>query len=369
MKRIGVDAHVLTGKFQGSRTYLLNLLRHLAKIDTVNRYILYSWDPDATGALLPFPNFEHARLAMRPAVPRLLLYWPWEIWRRRLDLLLTSYFAPLIYSARQIVIVHDVLFESHPEYFGKLAALRFRLLVRLSALRARAVIAVSQTTRAEILARYRIPPDRVHLVLGGIDPAQHSVDPNRPPPAGLTPYVLAVGRLEPRKNIPTLLQAFRLMRTHGIQLVVIGREDFAAAPIAAALRALQAEPGFAGRVTWLQHVPDADLPWYYRHAAVFAFPSFAEGFGLPLLEALVQSTPVVAADHPAMREVAGPLALYFPPDSPADLAALLDQAITGPRPTLPPGAWNWTQSAAAMFDIIESKQSFFEKKDQKTFTN
>ena len=362
MKRIGVDAHVLTGKFQGSRTYLLNILRQVGRIDTTNHYLIYSFDPAVTRVLLPFDNFEHLRLAMHAPVPRLLFYWPWEQWRRRLDLLLTQYISPLLYSGRQIVIVHDLLFETHPQYFTRLSGLRFRTLVRLSATRARAVLALSQTTRREIVSRYRIAEQRVHLVSGGIDPEQHGVDPARAPPFTLMPYVLAVGRLEPRKNIGTLLRAFRLMRMPGVQLVVIGKEDFRAADIAVALRAMQGEAG----VTWLTEVSDADLPYYYRHAAVFAFPTFAEGFGLPVLEALAHGIPVVTSDHPALREAGGTLADYFPADA-ADadrlLAALLDRAIAdGPRWSAADrdahlAKHSWVRSAHAMVAAINGTHS------------
>jgi glycosyltransferase involved in cell wall biosynthesis len=361
---IGIDAHVITGKFQGSRTYLLNLLRHLGQIDQTNRYRIYSFDPDITRALLPFDNFEHVPLAVHAAIPRLLFYWPWEQFRQKLDFLLTSYFCPLLYPKRQIVIIHDLLFESHPQYFTSLAALRFKTLVRLSAVRAGAVIAVSQTTRADIVARYKIPQARVHLVRGGIDPSHHAPDTGGPSPHA-QPYVLAVGRLEPRKNIATLLQAFRLMRTPA-HLVVIGREDFGAADVAAELRAMQTDTATQGRITWLTGVTDGELPGWYRHAAVFAFPSYAEGFGIPVLEALAHGTPVVTSTHAALREIGGSLARSFhaeAPDAAGQLAAELDAAIAEDRQAGAEAraaharAFDWNRSAEAFLTLIGATAS------------
>ncbi len=354
---IGVDAHTITGKYQGSRTYILNILRQLGEIDGRNRYIVYSFDQAVTERLLPFANFTHKTIALRSPLLRLLFYWPQQQSRERIDFLLTQYMAPLLFARQQMVAVHDILFESHPQFFTRLSGLRNKALVRLSAKRSAVVFALSEATRGELIARYRLPPEKVLLTYAGIDPAQAGPFGDRSPAAALRPYVLSVGRLEPRKNIATLLAAFRRMRTPGVKLVIIGKEDFRAADVAAAIRAA---PG----VVHLQDVPDAELPLYYRDASVFAFPTHAEGFGIPVLEALVHGTPVVTSDHPALREAGGSLARYFDParpDADAALAALLDEAIASPP------AWSeeqlaahldqfsWRRSAQTVLGFIEGR--------------
>jgi len=117
MKRVGFDAHVLTGKHQGSRTFLENLLREIGEVDRQNEYLIYSYDPAVTSRLFPYPNFFHHRIAVTSAVPRLMLYWELARRRDRLDVLVTQYIGPPLYRGAQFVVIHDLLFESHPTLF------------------------------------------------------------------------------------------------------------------------------------------------------------------------------------------------------------------------------------------------------------
>lgn len=356
MKTIGVDAHTITGKYQGSRTYILNILQQLGEIDPTNRYLIYSFDAAATERLLPFPNFVHRTISIRHPIPRLLFYWPYELMRQGIDLLLIQYMAPLLYPTRQMVAVHDILFEAHPEFFTTATAIRNRLLIRHSARHAAVVFALSEATRQDLVRVYGLPPEKIRLVYAGIDPARHAVPPGRTLPAELKPYILTVGRLEPRKNIGTLLRAYQRMHSRDIKLVVIGKADFRARDIMADLKAT---PG----VVHLQDVDDQDMPLYYREASAFAFPTFAEGFGIPVLEALVQGTPVITSDHPALREAGGTLAHYFDPNQPdADqtLARLLDKVIATP-PAWDPAElrrhidqFSWRRSAERILDFVNS---------------
>ena len=116
-RRVGVDAHVLDGKFQGSRSCVENVLRVIGRQDARNTYVIYSFDPSHTHALFPFANFEHRSIALHAAIPRLLAFWPWAARRDRLDVLLTQYIAPPFGAARQFVLIHDILFESFPRMF------------------------------------------------------------------------------------------------------------------------------------------------------------------------------------------------------------------------------------------------------------
>lgn len=325
MRRIGIDAHVLDGKFQGSRSFMENVLAELGRQDARNTYVLYSFDPDRTRRAYPFPHFEHRRIALRSGIPRLLAFWPWAERRDRLDALFTQYIAPPLATARQLVLIHDILFESHPWMFPRAMRWRLRLLCRLSARRAAIIFTVSRYSAQEIARRYRVPPDRIRITpdAAAAFPAPDAAA--QAAVASLCPFLLCVGRLEPRKNIGLALEASAGARASGTRLVVVGREDFGA-------RALAAQLAEAENVTHLRDVSPAMLSALYASAVALIFPSLGEGFGIPVLEALAHGTPVLASGRTAIPEAGGDLARYFDPEAPEAaqaLAALIARARTG----------------------------------------
>ncbi len=183
--------------------------------------------------------------------------------------------------------------------------------------RAARVITDSEAVAREMRAQELAGPGRVRVIPLG--PAHAPPDPARLPPlpAGLRPpFGLWVGTLEPRKNLATLLEAWRLLRRRRLPeapaLVLVGRFGWKS-------EALRREVEAAEREGWLRHLGylrDAELAALYRSAAVFVFPSLYEGFGLPVLEALGAGAPVVASDLPVLRELAGEAAVYAPPRDP-----------------------------------------------------
>ena len=310
MKIIGIDGHVLTGKFQGSRTYLENLLGQLGRLDQTNQYVIYSADPQITAALLPFANFRHVELAHGNPIIRLLFLWPYLFHRDKLDYLLTQYNSPPFASAdRQLVVIHDVLYESHPQIFPWLMRWRLKLFTRFSAKRAKAVFAVSEFTRAEIIKYYGVPAERIHLTINGFEPQQSPATTEQAAQA-LGDYLLFVGRLEPRKNVSSLLDAFRLLKHENLHLVIIGAADFSAQEVLDNIRD-------TARVIHLHGINQTELAAYYRHARIMVYPSIAEGFGLPVLEALSYGTPVICSNQTALPEVGGDLVSYYDPTLPA----------------------------------------------------
>lgn len=353
--RIGVDAHVLTGKYQGTRTWLRNMLREIRVQPPQQTYVVYSYDPAEAMTAVGGPPLEHHLLSRRPPPVRLLSTWPVRMRADSLDYLIAQYHGPLLDASRQIIVVHDVLFESHPEFFPPVMGSRLRTLVRLSARSSPLVVTVSEYSRGEIIERYGLPANRVVVVRNGFTPLGSDPDADKRFRA-LQPYVLAVGRLEPRKNVGLLLDATRDLRARGSRVVVVGRADFAAHQL---VRRLAVEPG----VVHLQDVSDLELGSAYRHAGVLAYPSAGEGFGLPIVEALASGAPVVASDRTAMPEVAGPFAQYFDPTSPGAgrvLADLLTRALESP-PDIDPIAlqahlaqFDWCRSAQALTTAIDS---------------
>lgn len=230
----------------------------------------------------------------------------------------TDYLAPPCRAARPVVTVHDLSFLRHPEFADPRLARFLSATVPKSVHRAALVLADSEFTRTEILSLLSVSPSRVKVVYGGVSPdfqpsasaeAAHAILETY----GLQqPYVLFVARLEPRKNIASLLRAYQLLvqRKQSIgPLVIGGGRGWLYEP----LFQLAAGLGLQDHVRFLGHVPDAHLPALLSLASVFVYPSHYEGFGLPPLEAMACGAPVVASDASCLPEVLGDAALLVPP--------------------------------------------------------
>ena len=233
---------------------------------------------------------------------------------RRFEALLCPANLAPVAARNAVVILHDAAPLRHPGWYsGAYAAWQRRLLPAI-ARRARDVITVSAFSRGELTELLGLPPERVHVVAGGVDAAFHpAADAARARAAlGLArPYVLCVAAQVARKNLAALVPAAHALQREGVDVVVAGghRPQFAT------------EQGLDG-LRLLGAVPDDVLPGLYAGAELFALPSHYEGFGLPVLEAMAAGVPVVAADATALPETAGGAARLVPPDGEAFRDAL-----------------------------------------------
>jgi glycosyltransferase involved in cell wall biosynthesis len=259
------------------------------------------------------------------------------------------------------VFVHDLAFRVRPDEVPWQQRLYMGSILGPSLRQAAAVITPSQATRRDLLLHYPIPglEDRLHVV-----PEGRSLDRLEPGelPEGLAPgcFLLAVGTIEPRKNYPRLLEAYRLLRRRGLDLplVVAGRVGWA---YGRALDDLRAEPG----VRLLGHVDDRTLRALYRSASVLAFPTLYEGFGLPLLEAFAEGLPAVAGGAGALPELAGEAALLIDPLDSRALADALERAVTdqalrtrlGAAGRERAAAYTWEAAGRRVLQILEGLAS------------
>ncbi len=230
-----------------------------------------------------------------------------------------------------VVTVHDLIFRRHPELFGPFERRIYHWKFERSFRLADRMIAVSQQTKDDLVHYYEVPPERIDVVYPGCDPRyRHQLATEALAESlaryGLTPgYVLQVGTMEVRKNAMMLLRVYtRLPKSLRPPLILVGRRT----RYVARLEAFIAEHSLAAVVTLMHDVPSADLPALYQGARVFVYPSLFEGFGLPILEAVVSGTPVIASSGSCFSEVAGPESLYAAPDVPEAWAEALERVLT-----------------------------------------
>jgi glycosyltransferase involved in cell wall biosynthesis len=329
--RIAIDARLWTEPRSGIGRYTRALTEHLLRLAPEEQWILYV---DRT----PGPTLPGVEVRCLPWPQRLL----WSLWHAPRDLRrhpvdvfhgVTGFELPGRGPWSLVTTVHDLV----PLRLPRLVPARHRWAVRCllgAALRrAHRVIAVSETTRREVLERYRLSPERVVVV-------PEAAAPHFGPPTpsmlaatrarfGLSrPYVLFVGFLEPKKNLGVLLEAVAALRRTGAwgetELIVVGAPGWGPNPVERA-QAL----GLADVVRFVGAVADAELPGLYGGALTFAFPSLWEGFGLPALEAMAAGAPVVASNRGALPEVTAGAALLVDP-APQPLAEALEQLLTDP---------------------------------------
>lgn len=329
---IGINAHLLAGKAgyrrAGIHHYIFEVLRHLPRDDAGGlRYIIYTrqldgWDdrPDwqPSGTRLPTEN-RLARIAWERAV------WPWQARRDRLSLIHSMAFVmPRFAPCPVAVTIYDLSFVHYPEDFPAMQQRYLMAETARSCREARRIVTISESGRQDVHERFGVPLERIEVVRPGV------ADHYRPLPDqavaafrarnGLPErFLLHVGTLQPRKNIPLLLEALSRLNRPDLPLVLAGGKGW----IYEAIFARVQELGLSDRVHFAGYVPDEDLPFWYNAATALVCPSRYEGFGLPVIEALACGTPVLASNTSSLPEAGGTAARYFDPQSAGELADLL----------------------------------------------
>ena len=320
-----LDGDVVGRARTGDETYTVNLLRSLPAADAELRYACSLRDPAALPSGVP-ATVERIRLDVASPYRRIPFTFPRLARSAGAAVAHVQYFVAPRMPCPTVVTVHDASFARAPELFGSRDRFLFRF-VAGSVRRAAAVIAVSEFTRRDLIDLYGVPEHRVHAIPNGVDarfvprPAAVATVVER---HGLeAPFVLAVGALQARKNLPRLVQAFAAAAPLDHLLAVVGGDRGGRAEVVAAAAAA----GLGDRLRLLGHVGEDALPDLYGAARALAFPSLYEGFGLPALEAMACGTPVVASRTTGLGEAVGDAALTVDPTSVDELADALGRVL------------------------------------------
>lgn len=302
-----VDAHVFDETHQGSRTYLKGLYRELVKLlpHTSFYFAAYNFE-SIRNEIGDHPNVHFVQLK-RGKYLRLLIEFPYLIRKHKINYAHFQYISPPIKNCKTIVTVHDILFKD----FKNLFPLKYRLvnnfLFRISAKRANVLLTVSEYSRQRIAWHYEIPINRIGITPNGIATGVYeAVNPggesNIRRKYNIDQYILYVSRIEPRKNHLLLLRAFSELRLweRNLKLVCIGKRDFSFHAIDLFLDSGPEE--CKRNVLLLQDIKDSELRAFYANANLFIYPSIAEGFGIPPIEAVVAGTPTLCSNSTAMSD-------------------------------------------------------------------
>ncbi|MCA1644902.1 MAG: glycosyltransferase family 4 protein [Chloroflexi bacterium] len=356
----------LVGYTAGIARYAVLLAEALAQLDGPERYVVVRGRRDR-GSNIGGASVRQLR-ALTPPHHRLeRVTLPLEILaRRRWPVLLHSldHVAPAWGPWRSVVTLHDLAFLLYPGTHGA-ASRAYYAATGESVRHAERVIAVSQRTASDAVRLLGVDPSRIRVVHEAAAPGfwprprdglvalagrlGFDPDPRRP-------YVLFVGTLEPRKNLPLLVEAFaQMQRRLDAQLVIVGARGWLDEPIFAA----HARSGLGDAARFVGSVGEEDLAVLYSHAGVFVLPSLYEGFGLPVLEAMACGAPVVASNAGPLPEVAGDAAVLLKPEDPDAWALALRDVLSSPsladdlrrRGFARARAFDWQRSALATREV------------------
>jgi glycosyltransferase involved in cell wall biosynthesis len=338
---VGLDLTALLPQPTGVDRYITELVAALARIETTMRFTLFVNRADRSRFDKLPRNFQVLAIGYRNRPARLVVQQaclPTLCTARRIDVLHSpSFLTPWLRGrTTHVVTVHDMTFFSMPEVHARLRrSLPFRRLVLGSIRRAAAITVPAAAVRDDLLARVPgLDPERVIVTPYGVSRRFSTVrDGDRARLAAMpwlprAPFVLSLCTLEPRKNLPALIEAFRRLVERGsdLDLVLAGGVGQARDSIDAAVR----RSGLARRIHLPGFVPDELLPALYGRARVFAYPSLDEGFGFPPLEAMAGGVPVVASARSALAEnLAGAAVLVDPRDPDALASAIQTLASNG----------------------------------------
>jgi glycosyltransferase involved in cell wall biosynthesis len=337
--RVLIDGHMLGSGETGNETYLRGLLTGFTELG--QRHMVAVTDPRTDVG-----DHEPVVLPRRSDVARLLRDMAASARERNAQVVHSTYAAPLLRDSASVLTVHDCSFVRHPEWFTLRDRLVLNTGVRTSVRRAARVLVPSGHARDELCALLGVRRERVVVTPEGVDrrfaPLLEKAAAGDGAAAHVEriirhlgihrPYVLAVGNLQPRKNLARLIEAWALLAAdnadRGRQLVVAG--GFRGRRDGATGLAIQLHIG--DRVAFPGFVRDEDLPALYSGADLYVMPSLYEGFGLPVLEAMACGTPVACSNTTSLPEAAGGAAALFDPEDPAAIAAALrpllaDQAL------------------------------------------
>ena len=325
---IGIDCRLPYYQMGGISQYVLHLLPALAALDQENQYTLFHSRKDGRSYLPSAPNFRRANLwtPCHHRVERWAL--SAELLPHRLDVLHSPDFIPPQRGGkRQIITVHDLNFIYYPQFLTPESLRYYADQIEWAVHVADRISADSHATRSDLIEKLNVPPEKVTTIHLAVNPLYqrdyaaadiHKTLKQHNLPQG---FILFVGTLEPRKNVPTLIKAYRQLRQEtpvDAPLVLVGGKGWIYDEIFATIDAL----GLQEHVRHLSGVFDQQLAHLYHAAGVLVTPSHYEGFGLPALEAMNCGCPVVVSNRGSLPEIVGPNGVMI--DDPDDAAAWAD---------------------------------------------
>lgn len=324
--RIGVNTlFMIPGKVGGSEIFVMNLLRHLLKVDKKNKYLFIVCRNNKTVfninsknvEYLEF-NFDNSSRSKRLFFEQIIL--PQKLKEKKIDLLIAPGNTGLIQCpCKQLLIVHDLIYFVYPKYYSLIKRIYLQNLVRYSCKKANRIAAVSQNTKKDIVKYIKAKEDKINVIYEGVDFEKFSKFKKEEAKKfiqkqyGVQEYVYSPTSLYPHKNNDLLIEAFAKLKKEkkiSQKLLITGNDPYKKIDW---LKGIIAKYGMENEAFYLGRVPAEHLPFLYSGADITVYLSKYEGFGLPVLEAMAAGCPALSSNRSSLPEVVGKAGVLVDP--------------------------------------------------------
>lgn len=332
--KVGIDAHCLGKKKTGNETYTRSLIENLANLEHDGvEYTAYLGAPLDTQH--DFSNGWFRSKQIRPANPIVRIPISFAVQSRleKLDVFHAQYLLPYNLRCATVLTVHDILFERFPEYFTKWDYYTMKWGVRRSCERADHIITVSETSKRDLVELYGLDTSKISVTYLGAETCFRRLDTAESRKRlkeiyGIAEeFILYVGAIQPRKNIPRLLTAFTKLKCEyrlPHKLVIVGPRAWLPDDTFESLERSPAKKD----VLVTGYIPRNHLAYFYNAASVFTYVSMCEGFGLPIVEAMACGTPTITSRDSALQEIAGDAAVLVDPANEDSIASAIWKVLS-----------------------------------------
>lgn len=332
--KIGIDARFYGPVGKGLGRYTQELVDRILSLDKDNYYVIFLSPNNFANFKINSPRHKKILVKARWYSFKEQIFFPWQIMREGLDLMHFTHFnVPILLFKKYIVTIHDLILIRLPDrknsklnkIMYKLKYLAYKLVIRQAIFRAKKIITVSHFTKQDVLQEYRIKSDKIEVIYEGVfssDYRKINSDLNdktilkRYNIKEESKFLLYVGNAYPHKNLEGLLKIFKNLSKDDkdMYLVLVGQIDYFYNKIKKLAKEFNLNSSNStDKVLFLGYVPDNHLQILFAKAYAYIFPSYYEGFGLPPLEAMAMSCPVISSDKGSLPEILGPAAYYFDP--------------------------------------------------------
>lgn len=368
--RVLVEASAACNQGAGIGRYSRNILQRLIPMGEGDNYELLRAVADQPSSLFSVDSWPNARIRQLPFSRRnadrlwFRLNAPIDarLFVRGADVVYSPDFtAPPMWRVPRMITVHDLAFLTHPNHTTDALRRYLERVVPRQVEKADVVAVVSEATKSDVVRYYGVPESKIVLARNAVDESFYNAtaldDATRHRLGLPRRYVLMLGTIEPRKNHLNALRAFEHAGLDGIQMVIVGRPGWGHESAMEAIDRLQTKRA----VIHLANVADRDIPGIVASATAMLYPSWTEGFGLPVVEALALGVPVITGTAPALREVGGNLALYAEPDDIDTLAAHIRTVAESPYDAAAAAArtewtrqFSWDSSTSTVYAALKN---------------